>query len=119
MKITIPKPWGYEEIWAHVPNLYVGKFLVVNPKQSLSVQYHIKKTETMYLVSGDISLHLKIDNKEFIHDFSKGSYTIYPNTIHWITSEKGGTVCEVSTDYLDDVVRLQDRYGREDNLKTE
>jgi len=112
MKKIINKPWGHEEIWAHVPNKYVGKFLVVLPNQSLSVQYHKNKTETMTLISGEIFLHIKEGDQEIIHNLKHGSYTIDPGVIHWITTINGGTVCEVSTDHLDDVVRLKDKYGR-------
>ena len=107
----IDKPWGYEIIWAKTDK-YVGKILKINPGQKLSLQYHEKKTETIYVSDGVLELHLE----DKIVPLNKGeTFHIEPNTIHRFACPKdawGVELMEVSTSELDDVVRLQDDYGR-------
>lgn len=107
----IDKPWGYEIIWAKT-DTYVGKILKIFPDCKLSLQYHERKTETVYVLSGILELHLK---DEIIYLEKGQSYHIAPNTIHRFACPKeswGVELAEVSTPELDDVVRLQDDYGR-------
>jgi mannose-6-phosphate isomerase len=110
----IPKPWGHETIWAH-SDRYVGKILHINAGQELSVQYHNRKDETAYLLSGRISYRVAgEDGKLEDVELALGeSFRIVPGTIHQMVAVTDCDVLEVSTPELDDVVRLSDKYGRE------
>jgi len=111
MNQKIEKPWGYEIIWAKTDK-YVGKILKINPGCKLSLQYHERKTETIYVSDGILELHLK----DKVVTLNKGdSFHVPVNTIHRFACPKdlwGVELFEVSTPELDDVVRLQDDYGR-------
>ncbi len=108
----VPKPWGYELIWGRTER-YVGKVLHVNRGESLSRQYHNVKDETLYLISGKIRLTLKWEDQERTVTMNVGdSYHIPPRLIHQIEAIEDSDIVEVSTPELDDVVRLEDRYGR-------
>ena len=106
----IKKPWGWEEIWADVPGKYLGKTININMKQRLSLQYHEKKEETIYVMRGVLVLY--VEDKKI--DLGPGQcYHIPPKTIHRFSAEKGDVaLAEVSTYYPDDVVRLEDDYNR-------
>ena len=109
----VPKPWGHETIWA-LTDRYVGKILHINAGQELSVQYHNKKDETVYLLSGEIVYRVK--RGELLEDMQLKvgeSFRISPGTIHQMVALTDCDVLEVSTPELDDVVRLSDKYGRE------
>jgi mannose-6-phosphate isomerase len=109
----VEKPWGYELIFAHTDR-YVGKILHVDPGQALSLQYHNHKDETLYLAEGEIELQVEEDG-HLVRTVLKGgdSYRIVPPTRHrMVAGENGCDIIEVSTPELDDVVRLEDRYGR-------
>ena len=111
--ITVPKPWGHETIWAHTDR-YVGKILHINAGQALSVQYHNKKDETVHLLNGDLIYRVKLgDELEDIRLTKGQSFRITPGTVHQMEAITDCDILEVSTPELDDVVRLQDRYGRE------
>lgn len=112
----VQKPWGYEEIWAETSS-YVGKVLVINPGHRLSRQYHNLKEETFRVLSG--TLILEIGAKEVLQTFILGpgdSFHCPPKTIHRmicdIEEDEPVKVLEVSTNHLDDVVRLEDNYNR-------
>lgn len=111
----VDKPWGYELIFAHTDR-YVGKILHIDPGEALSLQYHRVKDETLYLLSGEYELEVEEDGRMVRHQMQPGdTYRIRPNTRHRMRTE--ATACdilEVSTPELDDVVRLDDRYGRAD-----
>jgi mannose-6-phosphate isomerase len=111
----VPKPWGYEIIWAKTDD-YVGKILHVNAGEALSVQYHKKKDETVHLLSGELIYRIKLPGSPELQDMKlrKGeSFRVAPGTVHYIQAITDCDVLEASTPYLDDVVRLEDRYGRE------
>jgi mannose-6-phosphate isomerase len=115
----VAKPWGYEIIWA-MTDAYVGKVLHVNAGQALSVQYHHKKDETVYLLSGEMIYWVKLPGREALQDMKlkQGeSFRIAPGTVHYIEAITDCDVLEASTPHLDDVVRLKDRYGREGTSK--
>ncbi|MDX1584103.1 MAG: cupin domain-containing protein [Thermoanaerobaculia bacterium] len=108
----IDKPWGYELIWAETAR-YVGKILHVRKGESLSLQYHEKKEETLYLTRGLIRLTLRKDDEERVVDMKEGeAFHIPPYLIHRMEALEDSDIAEVSTTELDDVVRLEDRYGR-------
>lgn len=109
----IDKPWGYELILAHTDR-YVGKILHVDAGQALSLQYHEKKDETLYLYQGEFLLVVEEDGEMIERTINQGdSYHIAPFTKHrMIAGPDGCDIFEISTPELDDVVRLEDRYGR-------
>jgi mannose-6-phosphate isomerase len=111
----VAKPWGHETIWA-VTDRYVGKILHINAGHELSVQYHNKKDETIYLLAGKIAFRIGKDGGEDLEDvkLTPGeSFRVTPGTIHQMAALTDCDVLEVSTPELDDVVRLSDKYGRE------
>lgn len=111
----VPKPWGYEIIWAHTSH-YVGKILHVNAGEALSVQYHREKDETVHLLSGEMIYRVKLPGSAEIQDMhlKQGeSFRVAPGTVHYMQAVTDCDVLEASTAHLDDVVRLEDRYGRE------
>ena len=109
----IEKPWGYELIFAHTDR-YVGKILHVNAGEALSLQYHEHKDETLYLAAGSVDLQVQEDGAMVSRSMSVGeAYHIPPFTRHrMVAGPEGCEFVEVSTPELDDVVRLEDRYGR-------
>jgi mannose-6-phosphate isomerase len=111
----VDKPWGYELIWAHTDE-YVGKVLFVKAGESLSLQFHKEKDESWYVQSGRAQLELgdagqTVLNSEIIGEGACFRYR--PGTVHRVTALEDTTILEVSTPHLDDVVRLEDRYGRQ------
>jgi quercetin dioxygenase-like cupin family protein len=111
----VPKPWGHETIWAHTDR-YVGKILHIKAGSALSVQYHDVKDETVYLLSGELKYWVKLEGANELRDMvlQEGeAFRITPGTIHYMEAVTDCDVLEASTPELDDVVRLQDRYGRE------
>ncbi len=111
----VPKPWGHETIWAHTDR-YVGKILHINAGQALSVQYHERKDETVYLLNGEMKYWVQLPGETELQDqrLTTGqSFRIMPGTIHYMEAVTDCDVLEASTPELDDVVRIKDRYGRE------
>lgn len=109
----VDKPWGYELIFAHTDR-YVGKILHVDAGHALSLQYHEKKDETLFLKDGEVELQVE-ENGEMVSVTLRGgdSYRISPFTKHrMVAGAAGCDIIEVSTPELDDVIRLEDRYGR-------
>ncbi len=110
----IEKPWGYEIIWAKTKD-YVAKILFVKAGESLSLQYHKVKEETMFLETGECRLDAG-ENEEQLKpvNFTQGTaFHIPPGLLHRITAVTDVRIFEVSTPHLSDVVRLKDRYGRQ------
>ena len=111
----VEKPWGYELWWAVTPH-YAGKILHVDAGQSLSLQSHREKDESSYLLSGRLRLTRGPSAEELTtEEVGPGfAWHVEPGTVHSIEALEDADVIEVSTPQLDDVVRLRDRYGRED-----
>lgn len=109
----IDKPWGHELIWAETDR-YVGKILRIESGHSLSLQYHKVKDETVAVKSGTLTLEINQGGSmQFLKLNSGESRHIPPGTIHRMSALDGSVeVIEVSTPELDDVVRLEDTYGR-------
>jgi mannose-6-phosphate isomerase len=111
----VEKPWGYEIWWARTER-YVGKLLHVRKGQSLSLQYHNVKDETIRILSGKLLFETKpkdaTGEMRRIEMKPGDSFHIAPLTLHRMTGLEDTDVLEVSTPELDDVVRLEDRYGR-------
>ena len=109
----VNKPWGHEVIWAHTDR-YVGKVLHINAGHALSVQYHERKDETVYLLAGELIYWVKTDGEMRDMKLKVGeAFRITPGTVHYMEAVTDCDVLEASTPDLDDVVRLSDRYGRE------
>lgn len=107
------KPWGYEILWAKTKD-YVGKVLFVRAGESLSLQYHERKEETIFLEAGECLLECGNNEKELTTvKFHAGHvFHVPPGRIHRLQAVTDCRFFEVSTPHLDDVVRLKDRYGR-------
>lgn len=108
----VEKPWGYELIWARTDR-YVGKILHVRAGHVLSLQYHNRKDETMHVFRGELILRTGPAEALEERRLRAGeSVHIPPRLVHQIEAIEDSDVLEASTPELDDLVRLQDRYGR-------
>jgi mannose-6-phosphate isomerase-like protein (cupin superfamily) len=109
----VDKPWGYELIWAHTDQ-YVGKILHVNPGESLSLQYHEVKDETIFLLSGEMRFFAgpSLEALEEVPLLAGEAFRVKPGTLHRMEAVSEVDMLEASTPHLEDVVRLEDRYGR-------
>lgn len=109
----VDKPWGYELIFAHTDR-YVGKVLHVNRGEALSLQYHDIKDEFQYVVRGSMVMELGGPDGVLTTHVMKAGDTLHitPGTRHRLTALEDTDIFEVSTPEIDDVVRLEDRYGR-------
>jgi len=111
--IRVDKPWGHELIWAKTDR-YVGKILHIKAGHALSLQYHERKDETVFLLSGRMRFQTGESEKELRERVLEAgeSFHITPRMRHRMVAETDRDVLEASTPELDDVVRLEDRYGR-------
>ena len=108
----VDKPWGHELVWA-LTDRYVGKILHVRAGHILSLQYHNRKDETMHVLSGELILRTRPGTDLVERTLARGeSVRIPPRLIHQIEAVVDSDVLEASTSDLDDLVRLEDRYGR-------
>ena len=110
----VEKPWGWELVWAEAED-YVGKLLFVRAGESLSLQYHEVKDESWLVQEGRARLELgEVGGDLEVFEIAPGdTYRFRPRTVHRVTAVEDTLVIEVSTNHLTDVVRLEDRYGRE------
>jgi mannose-6-phosphate isomerase len=110
----VEKPWGWELVWAEADD-YVGKLLFVRAGESLSLQYHEVKDESWLVQEGRATLELGDVGGELeaIEIAGGDAFRFRPRTVHRITALEDTLVMEVSTPHVTDVVRLEDRYGRE------
>ncbi|MEZ5320173.1 MAG: cupin domain-containing protein [Vicinamibacterales bacterium] len=109
----VDKPWGYELHWA-VTERYVGKLIHVEQGHALSLQYHNQKDETIFLWTGKMLFEMEEHGKLVEREMKPGeAIHITPGTVHRMTAVTDCDIFEVSTPELDDVVRIQDRYGRQ------
>lgn len=109
----VEKPWGYELRWA-ITDRYLGKILHVNKDEALSLQYHERKDEYLYVVNGCIDIETGGPDGPLTKYRMNAGDTLHiaPGTRHRITAVEDTNIFEVSTPEGDDVVRLEDRYGR-------
>ena len=111
------KPWGYEQIFAAHEGKYIGKIIHVTAGQSLSLQYHEHKEETISLISGEADIQYgPLDGELTVRRFVPGD-TIHlpPRAVHRVTAITDIVFAEASTapaGWREDVVRLEDAYGR-------
>ena len=111
----VEKPWGYELIWA-LTETYCGKVLFVKAGAALSLQFHNEKDESWLVQSGRARLELGEVGQQVLHEEVIGAGAAFryrPGTVHRVTAIEDTTILEVSTPQIDDIVRLQDLYGRE------
>ena len=109
----VDKPWGYEIRWA-ITDRYLGKILHVNRGEALSLQYHERKDECLLVSNGSIDVELggADGNLETVRMRSGDTVHLTPGTRHRITAVEDADIFEVSTPEIEDVIRLEDRYGR-------
>ncbi len=109
----VDKPWGYELIWAKTDQ-YVGKILHINQGHKLSLQYHEIKEETIFIAKGKMTLVFENEKGELenILMLEGEAHHIPTGKKHRMIAEEDCDVFEVSTPHLDDVIRLEDGYGR-------
>ncbi len=108
----VDKPWGYELVWARTDR-YVGKILHIEPGHVLSLQYHNRKDETIHVLRGEIIFRVQEGGRLVERRMREGeSYHIVPLTVHQMEAVSAADLLEASTPEVDDVVRLEDRYGR-------
>jgi mannose-6-phosphate isomerase len=108
------KPWGYELLWAQAEQ-YAAKVLFVRAGESLSLQFHRVKDEAWYFQSGRAEVEVGAAGEAVLTTEVVGpgaAFRFLPGTVHRIRALEDTTILEVSTPHLDDIVRLEDRYGR-------
>jgi mannose-6-phosphate isomerase-like protein (cupin superfamily) len=104
------KPWGHELLFALAPGKYAGKILVIEKGKRLSLQYHRRKHESLCVLRGKLTLRL---GRRTVVAGPGRAFAVPPGTVHRFAARQGRvTLLEVSTTELDDVVRLQDDFGR-------
>jgi quercetin dioxygenase-like cupin family protein len=109
----VEKPWGYELHWA-VTDRYVGKVIHINRGEALSLQYHRLKDEFQYVVKGSVEVEIGDSDAQLTKHRMQAGDTLHitPGTRHRLTALEDSDIFEVSTPEMDDVIRLEDRYGR-------
>ena len=109
----VDKPWGYEIRWA-VTDRYLGKIIHVNQGEALSLQYHEHKDEWLLVSKGAVDIEIGgLDGELEARRMRAGDAVhLPPYTRHRVTAVEDSDIFEVSTPEIDDVVRLEDRYGR-------
>ena len=110
----VDKPWGHELRWA-VTDRYLGKLIHVDRGHQLSLQYHVQKDESIFIASGLVDLLLEDERGEVhVHRLTPGmSARVRPGRRHRFIGVEDSDIIEVSSPEIDDVVRLEDSYGRE------
>ena len=114
----VEKPWGHELIWAHTER-YVGKLIVIEAGKRLSLQYHERKDESIFVVRGRLRLELEDESGRLVvQELGPGEHRRIPTgRKHRFSGIERVELMEVSSPELDDVVRLSDDYGREGTSK--
>lgn len=111
----VEKPWGHELIWSKT-EAYAGKILFVKAGEAISLQFHKVKDEAWYLLSGKAEIELGGPGQAMLSREVVGpgcAFRFPPGTVHRVRAVDDTTILEVSTPQLDDVVRLEDQYGRQ------
>jgi mannose-6-phosphate isomerase-like protein (cupin superfamily) len=110
----VDKPWGHELRWA-ITDRYLGKVIHVRAGHALSLQYHVHKDESIYILSGLLDLVLESSDGELeTHRLTPGmSARVHPGRRHRFIAVEETDLLEASSPEMDDIVRLEDRYGRE------
>lgn len=116
--VKIEKPWGYEIVFTPKNLPYVGKIIHISAGKKLSLQYHDQKTETQKLLSGRCKILIETTGAEKISEemSPEFSYTITPQTKHRLEAIEDCEILEVSTPEIGKTVRIEDDYGRKDEI---
>jgi mannose-6-phosphate isomerase len=111
----VDKPWGYELLYA-LTDRYCGKVIFISGGEELSLQFHREKDETLYVQSGRVELQIGDPGRPVDTEVvgPGRAFHLQPGTVHRLRALEDTVVLEVSTPELDDIVRLEDRYGRAD-----
>jgi len=111
----VDKPWGYELLYA-LTDRYCGKVIFIRCGEELSLQFHREKDETLYVQSGRVEFEIGDPGKPVDREVvgPGRAFHLQPGTVHRLRALEDTVVLEVSTPELDDIVRLEDRYGRAD-----
>jgi mannose-6-phosphate isomerase len=109
----VEKPWGYELVYASTGR-YLGKILFIRAGEQLSLQFHKEKDETIYVQSGRVEFEIGEPGKPVDNEVvAPGrAFRLEPGTVHRMRALEDAILLEVSTPEAEDVVRLEDRYGR-------
>jgi mannose-6-phosphate isomerase len=109
----VTKPWGHEVVWAETDR-YAGKLLVIEAGQQLSLQVHVRKDESILVLSGRLGLLLEGEDEQLhVHELGAGDTARVPaGRQHRFMARERTELIEVSSPELDDVIRLSDEYGR-------
>ena len=110
----VEKPWGWELWWAHTDR-YVGKILFIKAGEQLSLQYHEQKDETIYIQEGEMVFIVDTQDGEGLRELHMkpgDAFHVQPGTVHRMRALTDVLVLEASTPEVEDVVRLEDSYGR-------
>ena len=110
----VEKPWGYEIVFAHTER-YAGKLLFVRKDEVLSLQFHNAKDEVLYVHEGRVEFEIGEPGREVLDQEVVGpghAFHLTPGTVHRMRALEDSVLLEASTPELDDVVRLEDKYGR-------
>jgi mannose-6-phosphate isomerase-like protein (cupin superfamily) len=109
----VEKPWGHELVWA-LTDRYCGKILFVAAGESLSLQYHREKDESWYVLEGRARLEVgRLGEPLEVVEMEPGqAFRLRPGTVHRVTAVGDVRILEASTPQIEDIVRLEDRYGR-------
>ena len=111
----IEKPWGYEIVFG-LTDRYCGKVLFIRKGEQLSLQFHREKDETIYIHEGRVEMEIgepgRVPDVEIVG--AGRAFHVTPGAVHRWSALEDSLILEVSTPELDDVVRLEDRYGRTD-----
>ena len=110
----VEKPWGWELIWAET-EAYAGKILFVKAGESLSLQFHNEKDESWYVLEGRAHVQLGAKGERLLEEgviTAGAAFHFQPGTVHRVRALEDTRILVVSTPQLDDVVRLEDSYGR-------
>ncbi len=106
------KPWGYEVLWAKTDN-YVAKMMYVLPNKRMSLQFHKEKEETIYVMRGNLTVWENENDDDFMQYGPGSIYHVKPGMIHRFGAKDSAVMLmEVSTNHLDDVVRIKDDFDR-------
>ena len=109
----VDKPWGYELVYASTDR-YSGKVIFIRAGEQLSLQFHREKDETIYVQSGRVEFEIGDPGKPVDTEVvgPGRAFHLPPGTVHRLRALEDTVILEASTPQLDDVVRLEDRYGR-------
>jgi mannose-6-phosphate isomerase len=109
----IEKPWGSEEV-IEINDRYMMKKLTMWKGHRCSLQYHIQKRETIYVLSGRLRIFYGKSESDLHSEVFEcgGTLTLTPGIIHRMEAVEDSVYLEASSPEMSDVVRLSDDYQR-------